>query len=98
MAPCPSVVRSTVRSWQTTGTPSRESHRSNSISCAPMAMAAAKAGRVFSGQARLSPRWAQSCGKGVAFGSIGSSACDGDSFASIVGDSPRRANQRAASI
>jgi hypothetical protein len=47
--PLPSVVRSTVRSWITTGTPSAVVRTSNSTYVAPPRPAAARAGRVFSG-------------------------------------------------
>jgi len=47
--PEPSVVRSSVRSWITTGTPSAVVRTSNSTYVAPASTAPASAGRVFSG-------------------------------------------------
>ena len=54
--PCPSVVRSSVGSWITTSTPSREGWTSNSTPSMPSARVRRKPSRLFSGQRLRAPR------------------------------------------
>jgi hypothetical protein len=55
-APEPSVVRSTVSSWMSTGTPSAVSCRSVSTKSSELSRAPCSAGMVFSGAIERSPR------------------------------------------
>ena len=64
--PRPSVVRSTVSSCITTGTPSALSATSSSMPSDPCAMAAANAARVFSGRSIEAPRCAATANRAVA--------------------------------
>ena len=56
ITPLPSVVRSTVRSWQSTGTPSRVMWTSVSSASTPSRSAYSKLSIVFSGRSARAPR------------------------------------------
>ncbi len=61
--PLASVVRSSVASWMTTGTPSAERRTSHSKPSAPFAIARVKASAVFSGPIRAPPRCPNTSGR-----------------------------------
>ena len=58
IGPCPSVVRSTVASWQTTSSPSAVAWTSSSIPVAPASIARSMAKRVDDGHSQAPPWWA----------------------------------------
>src|SRR6266581_9573819 len=78
-SPRPLVVRSTVPSWITTGTPSAVRWTSSSMALAPRRTASAKAASVFSGARAEAPRWAMRSGRrsGAAAGAAGAVRADG---------------------
>ena len=63
-APGRSVVRSSVASWWTTTTPSRDTRTSSSIPSAPSASPLSNAAIVFSGASAAPPRCAKTSGRG----------------------------------
>src|SRR3990172_3535347 len=60
--PATPVVRSSVRSWKQTTSPSRVRLASSSMASAPSCTACSKASSVFSGAAAEAPRWAITSG------------------------------------